>query len=389
MSIKTKKLLPFVVIIGSILFAALMISLKSDVETVPTVNPPKMVRVIKVEEQTVTLVVKTQGTVVPRTETSLVSQVAGQITKISPAFVSGGFFEKDDVLVEIDKRDYVLALKQADLQVAQAELRLKIEEQEAKVARQEWQRLNTGTPPPLVAREPQLLEAKAMLGAAKASMELAYLNIERTEIKAPYAGRIRAKSVDVGQYVNPGTAVAAIYAIDYAEVRLPLPDKELAYIDFPYDFRGNHLNKKGPEVILKANFAGKERVWKGYITRIEGEIDPLNRMIHVVARVDDPYVRNRGGDKPPFTVGMFVHAEIQGLEVENLVAIPRTALRNNNQVLIVDPENRLRFRNVEIFRLETEIAYISSGLKNGDQVCVSTLLTVVEGMPVEIYVDEK
>ncbi len=380
-----KAILPVLVIAVSIMGAVIIVKSKPEIETEPVKISRKIVRIQEVYKEQVRISVKTQGTVVPRTESILVSQVTGEVTKISPAFASGGFFEKGEVLVKIDDKDYLLAITQTKLQVAQAELSLKIEEQEAEIAQKEWSKLNSGKIPSLVAREPQLKEAKAALEAANASLKQTEINLERTNIKAPYSGRVRTKSVDIGQFVNPGMNLANIYAVDYAEVRLPIPDAELAFIDFPVDFRGMQNQTTGPKVTLRAKFAGEDQIWVGYLTRIEGEIDARSRMVYAVARVEDPYGTGRLDNKPPLTVGMFVHAEIEGKLIQDVFVLPRSSIRNNGQVLIVDSNDKLRFRNVEYVKLDSDNAYISSGLEPGEKVCITNLVSVVDGMPVEIF----
>lgn len=381
-------LLPIVVILGSIFCAMLLVMSRPEVETVVPEISRKLVEVLEVRRQPVRMLVKSQGTVAPRTKSALVSQVAGQIVKTSPSFVNGGFFNKGDVLVSIDKSDYEFMVAQAKSQVAQAEVGLKLEEQEAKVAKQEWQRLNNGDVPALVAREPQLLQAHANLEAAKASLMQAELNLSRTNIKAPYAGRVRAKNVDIGQYVTPGMAVGNIYAVDYVEIRLPLPDHELPFLGIPFDFSSVKSGRQGPDVLVKTRFAGKDHEWQGYITRIEGEIDARSRMVYAVARVENPYARNKNEQSPPLAVGMFVNAEIQGKTEQALYRVPRSALRDDGHLLIVDAEDRLRFRAVEPVRIATDVVFIDEKLADGELVCISPLAIVVDGMPVKIFRDE-
>jgi RND family efflux transporter MFP subunit len=338
--------LPVLVVALGAIGAIAMIAARPDVPTqMPEVRPP-LVRVLQVETQETRLSVRTQGTVTPRTESSLVPEVAGRIVSASPAFVEGGFFEKGEVLITIDPRDYELAVVRARARVAEAELRFEREEEEAAVARREWEELGDGEPTRLVLREPQLAEAGAALAAAKADVERAELDLERTRVRAPYTGRIRQKNVDVGQYVTPGTLVALLYAVDYAEVRLPIPDADLAFLDLPLDYRGSASGKGGPEVILTTSFAGREFRWQGAIVRTEGELDPRSRMVHAVAQVQDPYGRGGEPDRPPLAVGMFVQAEILGRMTEGVVVLPRSALRGRDQVLVVDEEDRLRFRRL-------------------------------------------
>ena len=387
---KLKILLPIIILIIGVLGTytimmlggreiVVMIKNREVVQT-PTEVPPPLIRVQSVHTTDFQLVIPAQGTVAPRTQTTLISQVAGQIIDVSPAFANGGFFEKGDVLLTIDPRDYEVAVAQAQVQVAQAKLRLAREEEEAAIARDEWKRLGSGEPTDLVLRKPQINEARATIAAAEGALMRANLNLERTQIRAPYPGRVRTKNADVGQYVNPGSPLGHIYAIDYAEVRLPVPDDQLAYLDLPLSFRNNPHDNSGPDVRLHATFAGREHTYMGRIVRVEGEIDARSRMIALVGRVDNPY-RQRDSNRPPLAVGMFVTAEILGHRAENVVVIPRAALRGKNRVLVVTG-NRLYYRTIDILRADAENVVVRSGLKSGEQLCVSPLDTVVDGMRV-------
>jgi RND family efflux transporter MFP subunit len=286
-------------------------------------------------------------------------------------------------MLQIDPVDYHLAVTRAELQVAQAELALAREEEEAELAKAEWGKVGEGEPSDLVLRKPQLKQAQTNLAAAKAGLEQANINLERTNIRAPFACRVRSKQADVGQVAGMGNPVAIIYAVDYAEVRLPLPDAELAYIDVPHIFRGN-VSAKSPEVTIKTIFAGKEYSWDGKLSHLEGEIDALSRMVHAVARVKNPYAKKGSGDAPPLSVGMFVTAEIAGKTYENVYQIKREALRGESTVWVIDSENKLHFREVDVLRVEKDVAIINSGLQESEKVCLTALDAVVEGMDVSI-----
>lgn len=230
--------------------------------------------------------------------------------------------------------------------------------------------------------------AAASLREAEAALEQARRDLERTELRAPYAGRVREKLVDVGQFVERGTPVARLYAVDYAEIRLPIPDEEMAFLDLPLDYRGAAHQGAGPTVILRADFAGGRHAWEGRIVRTEGEIDPRSRMIHAVARVDDPYGRGTPG-RPPLHVGLFVEAEILGRELPGAVVLPRAALRGDGRILVVDADDRLRGRQVDVVRVDGEQAIIRSGLAAGERVCVSPLETVTDGTKVRTVADQR
>lgn len=378
-----KVLLPVLVVAVGALGARVLILAKPEPQPREPEVPVPLVRVAEVRHQEVTLSVASQGTVTPRTESVLVSEVAGRVIEVAPAFVSGGFFEENEVLLRIDPRDYRQALIQARANVASAEVRLELERAEAEVARKEWGELGDGDASPLTLREPQVREAEAALEAARAAVVTAERNLDRTEIRAAFAGRVRTKQADVGQYVTPGTPLGTVYAVDYVEIRLPLPDRDLAFLDLPLVYRGEAA-RNGPEVLLRAEFAGKTYEWRGRIVRTEGEIDPRSRMVHAVARVKDPYARGADPGRPPLAVGIYVEAEIIGRTLEDVAVIPRAALRTDGRVLVVDAEERLGFREVEILRSTQESVVVGAGLAEGERVCISALSAVTEGMRVRV-----
>ena len=378
-----KALLPPLVLGVALAAAYVMYLNRPPVETQTPVVAAPAVRVQPVAFESVNLTVSSQGTVQPRTSSQLVPEIAGTVISVSPAFAVGGFFEEGDVLLQIDPYDYQQALIAAQSQLAQARLRLATEEAEAEVARREWEEIGQGSATPLTLRQPQVEDARAAVASAEAAIDRARRDLERAEVRAPYAGRVQSKDVDVGQFVNRGTAVGRIYAVDSAEVRLPLPDDELAYVDVPMSYRGTQ-QRTGPAVTLSADFAGRRYSWRGRIVRTEGEIDAVSRMVHVVAEVNDPYAPGPDPTRPPLAVGMFVEAEIAGRRVDDVVVLPWAALNGRDRVLIVDGDGRLRYRQVEVLRSTTESVLVSGGLEEGDLVSISALDAVVDGMAVQI-----
>ena len=381
--------LPFATLVVSILVAVVLVKSRPMVETRPADVTAPLIRIMTVRPENLQLTVYSQGSVMPRTQSTLASEVPGRVIHVSQAFAAGGFFEKGEVLVRLDPRNAELAVTRSKAEVARAEMALKIEEEEAKVALQEWTRLGEGAPTALTSRQPQLVQAQTGLAAAGAALQQAELNLIRTEIRAPFAGRVRIKNVDVGQYVTPGSPLATVYAVDYAEVRLPIPDDQLAYLDVPLHFRGERSSVQSPDVVLEADFAGQRYQWTGRVVRLEGEIDPQSRMVHAIARVKNPYGRGSDPNRPPLSVGMFVEAAIAGHAIEGVIVIPRVTIRGRDRVLVVDDENRLRFRTVKILRLEPNRAIIRAGVRDGDRICLSPLEAPVDGMLVRILQEEQ
>lgn len=381
-------IIPVAVVFAGIVGAFTMIALKPDVETRAPLPTQPLVRVVTVKLESRRLTVESQGTVNPRTESRLVPEVSGQVIWVTDSFASGGFFEKGQALVKIDPFDYEQALVTAKSELARTKLRLAQEEAEARVAREEWEELGRGEATPLTLRVPQLADARASVEAARANVERADRNRERTVIRAPYAGRIRQESVDVGQFVTIGAPIATIYSVDAAEVRLPLPDNDLAFVDLPMTYRGGGEARVQPSVVLSTTFAGERHEWQGRIVRTEGEIDPATRMIHAVARVDNPYAPGDNPRRPPLNAGMFVHAAIEGIYVEDVAVLPRVALRTGSRVWIVDADNRLRYRDVVVLRATEAEVIVSEGLRDGELVVLSPLDATTDGMKVRISDEE-
>jgi len=377
-----------VALAGGLAALAIIYSPPQTEHQVAVVKPPA-VQVIEVKFEQLRMDVRSQGRVMAQTEIDLVSGVSGNIIKISPSFVSGGFFKKGDLLVSIDLAEYDLRVAQAQARVMEAQYQLAREEAEAAQAQDEWQYLGQGEPNPLSLRIPQLKEKRAKLVAEQEELKNARLLRQRTEMRAPFNGRVRNKDVGMGQYLSSGAVLGRIYNSDLAEVRLPLSTQELAFIDFP-----EHINatstQKGTAVRLTAHYEGQQRTWSAHIVRSEGVIDPDTGMVVVVAQIPDPFLldANKPGASGTDTlsailpVGLFVEATIEGRWFDGLVVLPASAMLRDNRVAVIDRENRLHFRRVEVFRKTREQVIVKAGLSAGERVFVSGLLHPVDGMQV-------
>lgn len=380
-----KILLPLLVLLISVRIANYAINNKPEAERKKPPASTPTVEVVVVEKQNYPVSLQTQGTVRPHTETNLVAQVSGVITEVSSDFNNGSFFKKGDLLLRIDPRDYQTAVTLAESNLAQARLSLSQEQARAAQAKRDWKRLGeTGKPSNLVLRKPQLQSERANISATKAQLEQAKLNLQRTRITAPYDGRLLEKNADLGQFVNPGSALGKIYAVDFAEVRLPLNNKQLAFVDIPESFRGED-NKKitGPEVLLKANIGETNWQWPARIVRSEGAIDTRSRQTFVIAQVDDPYSQLNPG-QPPLKVGQFVEAEIKGQVLENIFVIPAAALHAGNQLFLVDENQQLSKQKVKVVWQDSEFVVIEHGLNAGDQLVLTPVSSKLIGSKVNI-----
>jgi len=349
--------------------------------TAPVLQPsetkpiPVSVNVIDAVFQGVQLKVHSQGTAMPSTESQLIPEVSGRITWMSNNLVGGGYFKKGEELAKIDDLDYRNSRDRARAALGKTEAELEH-------AKFEYSRLRSLAERKLTSRS--LLEnalksyrvSQAAFQDATVNFEQAEENLKRTTLRAPFSGIVRSESVDIGQFVSRGQPIGTLYANDVVEIRLPVADRQLAYLNLPASPNGSLQPNLQPKVTLTTQYAGRALSWEGRIVRTEAEIDVSSRMVQLVARVTNDQPLN------PISVGLFLNAEIQGLAAKDVVVLPRSALRNDNQVLIVDANDKLRFRSITPLRLYQDDVLIASGLKAGERVCVSTLQTAIEGMSV-------
>jgi RND family efflux transporter MFP subunit len=375
--------LPLLVLAAGMIGTVGLVSVRPAVSTEVSPHFAPVVRVITAQARTVQLQVEAQGSVLPRTETTLVAEVSGRIPWVSPSLASGGFVAAGDELVHIDPSDYRLAVERASAALARAESALALGRSAAQRQRTLAERGVTSSAA-LDDSDHRERAAEAGFREAKVALEQAQHDLERTVVTAPFAGRVREKHVDLGQFVNRSTPIARIYAVDFAEIRLPISDDDAAFVDLPVAYRDEAVPGLGPQVTLSARFAGRDHSWQGRIVRTEGEIDPRTRMIHAVARVEDPYGRGEQADRPPLAVGMFVHARIEGRVVPDVIELPRSALRGRDEVVVADDQGRLHIRSVEILKQERDRVLVVGGLRAGERVCTPPPAVTVEGMEVRV-----
>ncbi len=365
--------------IVAILIFAVMMATRKEVTRQRMTLPAPMVNVKAAEVGPTRVRITGEGTVSPLREIDLVPQVGGRVVLMSPALVAGGMFEKGDLLFRIDPVDYELTVKAAGARVKDLESRLMLTEEEAEAAREEWKiqngEGNETTPPPLVAKEPQLAAAKAALAGAKADLDKARLNLERTNIKAPFDGRISSKSVDLGQFVGAGQRLGTLFSVEAAEISVPLENVDLRWIAVP-GFTTGDADESETRVI--ADIAGETVIREAKLMRTEGRLDARTRMVNVIVRVDRPY-----DAMPPLAVGLFVRVEIEGKTLPEGIWLPRGSIHEGDIVYIVDHESRIRFIQVEIARYDRDEVLVRSGIKNGDLVVISPMKIVTEGMKVK------
>ena len=320
------------------------------------------VQVVIAEPSMQRLEVYSQGTVAPRREIDLVAQVGGRVTSVDTDFVDGGFFTEGESLIQIDDRDYSFAHTRAAAKVSNAEQLLSTERGRVRQAKREWRDLGNAESNALFLRKPQLAAAEAGLVSAQADLNKALLDLERTRITVPFAGRIRETFVDLGQYLTPGTRIATVYDTASAEIRLPLSDRQAALVDLPLGFNASQ-EQQGPAVKINGVIGGQSYSWQGHIARTDASIDTRSRMYYAVAEVSDPFIAATDVSRAvPLIVGLFVEAKIDGRELDNVIILPRDAV----------------FKRDRIYRLETNAA--------GEKEVVAAQVEVLFKTPKQIWI---
>ena len=377
-----KFILPLILIGTSILVVVALIAWQKSqrAERKPVTTQAILVDTIAAEVISLNLVVNSQGTVRPRTETSLVAEVSGKIVSVSADFVAGGFFREGEVLLQIDPSDYRAGLKRAVAALASRKAKLADETARSEQALKDWRNMGKkGQPSDLGLRKPQMADAKANVSAAEADVAKAQRDLERTQITVPYDGLVRQKAVDIGQYVTPGTRLGITFAIDTAEVRLPLTSTDLKYLKLPTGTEARNQDRTFPPVTLSTQTAGITDEWQARIIRTEGVVDETSRVVYAVAQVIDPYGVLGQSHQKELKIGTFVNAAIQGLPADNVVILPRYVLQTNNTVMIINENNELEILPVTVLRSEPKKVYLSSGIEAGARVITTTLDVPVPG----------
>lgn len=356
------------ILVGAVLLTIGMGSLRKPPPKKPVEKSDPLVEVLELETMTARFEIASQGTVLPRTETVVSAEVSGTIVDISPKMVAGGVFEKGEVLMRIDPTNYTVAVDQARALVKQRQ----IEYDGADRLRSQGYRAET-----------EHASAAAALASAKAELVRAQRNLQRTYIRLPYEGMVRRKEADLGHFVSPGTRLAVVFATDFAEVRLPLTDTDLAFVDLPPVSNAND----GPAVELSAIQKGRPASWDATIVRTEGVVDEKSRVTYAVARVEDPYRLHSDGNELP--MGTFVSARIEGTVAEAIVRVPRAVVRGSDQLIFVDEENKIRIRSVDIARSDADHVYIRAGATAGERIVLTRLESPINGMGVRTQLDEE
>ena len=365
--------LMFAIIAASLLISFLLGKLKSPPEKM-TISTEPLVSTMVVAYDNINISIESQGTVRPLDATKISAEVSGTIINISPKFIPGGVFSKDDVLITIDPDNYFAAQEKSEALLEQRQ-----SEFDNAVNIREKGYLS----------ESEYLSAATALASAKSELVKADKNLNRTRVKLPYNGMVLSKDIGLGQYVTVGTPLGNTFATEYAEVRLPLSDRDLSFIRLPT--AKELLNSgagNGPRVIFTAEQLGPRARWEGQIVRSEGVVDEKTRVTYAVARIDDPYALQDANSSLPLPMGTFVSADIKTRTDYTVIPIPRAALKNNRQVIVVNSENRIQLKDVKILNADAKYAYLIDGLDEGERIVITPIENAMNGMVVRINVNE-
>lgn len=374
------KLLKFsgpVVVLGLGIAAVMLLSSTAPApETEEAAVRPVTVYTHLAERSDATLSVRTQGEVRARTMINLTAQVSGRIESVSPEYLEGGAFDSDTVLLKIDDSDYRLALREAEAAVASAELGVQQALADADVARKQLRGVANASD--LSLKKPQIAEARARKEAALAGLELARLNLERTEVRLPFEGRVASTTVHIGEVINEGTSLGAVFSTDRVQVRLPLNNRQFSALGLPIGYAADADH--AVPVTFSADVAGQRQQWTGSLVHIDASIDPGTRLIYATAELADPYGAGVSEQGMPMAVGLFVDVSIDGREVKNVVQIPSKGLRPGDQLYVVDSGGLLDIRKASVAYANADHAVITAGLRPGERLVVSALRNPISGM---------
>lgn len=336
-------------------------------EQIPTVL------VAPAKAQSLRIPVVTRGLVMPGNDIPLVAETSGPVIYVSPNFVSGGFFRKGEVLMKVDDIENEVKIKKTEAMVAQSAQSLQQAQAEAQSRR------TGGNDVALIRTYDQ--QARSQYEAARAELASLRAQQQNAVLVAPFDGRVKTENLNVGMYLKPGVPLGQIYAVNMAEVRMPLSNQQAALVELPA--RRSVLSAEGPRVIFSIEYGGTRFRWDGQVQGAEGSMDEFNRLLYVYARIPEPFAEDPAQPgRPALTLGTFVEAEIEGRHFEQVIVVPRRALRSGSQVWIVTAANRLQRKEVEVLYKGRDLIYVKRGLEEGERIVLSHLDTAVDGLEV-------
>jgi RND family efflux transporter MFP subunit len=373
-----KKLKPLFILLGAMLLSYILWFLgqvqPDPVEESPA--PDVIVEILTPKDFQVKII--SSGTTTPLTQTILNAEVGGEVIYRSKKFSEGSSVNEGEILAKIDDTDLQLQYKNALLQLANAEVQYSLQLAEAEVAKEAWEKMGDGIASDLMLKKPQLKQAEALLEVAKAQVSSAEKKLNKTEIVAPYAGRIQNVNIDLGTTIIPGQPVGAMYTSSEIEITLAIKDNDLQFLSIPMD--GRKLDSSEQALVqIESFYKGKIQSWQGKLERVDGVIDPITRMINLIAVFENDFIETNQSNLP---IGLFVEAKIDGIKLNDVFQIPVTAISENNVVYIVDSNNELELRELSILKKYSDFVIVKEGIRAGERIVTSKLSTASNGIKV-------
>jgi RND family efflux transporter MFP subunit len=373
-----KKLKPLFILLGAFAISYLL-WLLGQVQPDPVEDAPAPDVIVEIlTPKDFQIQISSNGTTTPFTQTVLTAEVGGEVIYRSKKFSEGSSVIEGEILAKIDDTDLQLQYKNALLQLANAEVQHSLQLAEAEIAKEAWEKIGDGVASDLTLKKPQLKQAEALLEVAKAQVSSAKNKLNKTEIVAPYAGRIQSVNIDLGTTIIPGQPVGALYTSSEIEVTLAVKDNDLQFLSIPMD--GRKLDPSEQALVeIRSFYKGKNQTWIGRLERVDGVIDPVTRMINLIAVFKNDFIET---DKPNLPIGLFVEALIDGINLKNIFSIPVNAISENNEVYIVNNDNELESRQLSILKKYSDFVIVKDGLKAGERIVISKLSTASNGIKV-------
>lgn len=329
------------------------------------------------------------GTVEPAQDITLGPRISGQVVELSPEFIPGGMVSKGDLLLRIDPSDFENAVSISNSELLQKEALWEIEQARQRLAVKELEMLQDtidDTNRGLVLREPQIASIKAEMAAAKASLERAQLDLDRTEVTAPFDAQILTQSVNIGSQVRPGDELARLIGVDEYWIMAAVPIRTLRWIQFPKTSEDG-ISTEGSKVILRNTDAwGPDAQREGRVARLIGTLDQQTRLARVLITVADPL--GRESDAPPLILDTLIETQIEGKEINDVIRLPRDYVRDQDTVWVMK-EEQLEIRETQVVFRDAEYAYIREGIEEGEDIVTTTLATVADGVGLRKITDDE
>lgn len=376
------------VIFGVVVFILLQV-FRPVPELVPIEDTTPVVELTKIEKLNGPLRIVGEGLVRPRKTVRVSPQVNGEIIYKSPDLKPGGHFRKGDILLKIDPRNY-------ESDVARIRGTIRATESQLTYAKQQVTRLsdlqatNAESESRLDEQIAQQGNLEGQLISLQAQLNRALLDLERTEIKAPFDGAVFTEEVDIGEIVSQGQILSQIYADDIFEIIVALDDMEASLIPELWDIE---QRSKKVKAVVRSDYGNETYKWYAYLDAVETGLDQTARTINAVVLVENPRQTLGGyGDKsnvaPPLLPGMYASVSIEGLTPESSAIVPATAIHGNNYIWWLDNENKLQIDQVKILQAYGNTVVIQSPVVNTvEEVITSNLLTAIKGMHLRRYQD--